>query len=115
MRELHSGHDGGVLDAHGMVQFISFLQTAQDGDRLLHAGLGYVDGLEAALERRVFLHVFAVLAKSGGANGTQLATCQGRLEHVRSVDRTFGCARSNQCVQFVDKQDDLPLCVFDLP
>ena len=63
--------------------------------------------LEAALERRVLLDVFAVFVERGRADGAQFAARQRRLQHVRGVHRAFGRARAHQRVQFVDEQNDL--------
>ena len=61
--------------------------------------------LEAAREGRVLLDVLAVLVERGGADALDFAAGQGRLEHVRGVDRPFRAARADQRVQLVDEQD----------
>jgi len=69
--------------------------------------LGHLDGLEAALERGVLLHVLAVLLQGGRPDGLQLPASQHRLEDARGVDRTLGCTRTDQGVDLVDEQDDV--------
>ena len=113
VRERGRGHDGRVLDAHVVVLLVAIFQAAQDGDGVLDVGLAHVDDLEAALEGRVLLDVFAVLVERGGADGAQLAARQGRLEHVAGVDGAFGRARADQRVQLVDEEDDLAVRFLD--
>ncbi len=43
----------------------------------------------------------------------QLTTCQHRLEHVPGVDGPFTLSGSDNGMQFVDKQQNLPLTVVD--
>ena len=51
----------GVLDLDLVVRLVALLQTAQDGDRVLHRGLADEDLLEAALQRGILLDVLAEL------------------------------------------------------
>jgi hypothetical protein len=64
--------------------------------------------LETALEGGVLFHVLAVLVQGGGADGLQLAAGQHRLEDRGGVDRAFGGTGTDQGVQLVDEQDDVP-------
>ena len=96
-----------------MVQFVSFLQAAQNRDRVFHRGLGDQDWLKAPFKRGVLLDIFAIFVERGGADCAQLAASQRRLQHVRRVHRAFGRARAHQRVQFVDEQDDLPVGLGD--
>ena len=73
-----------------------------------------IHDLEAPFQRRILLDVLAILIEGGCADSAQLAARQRRLEHVRSIDSTFGCARTHQGVQFVDEQDDLPVRLFNI-
>ena len=98
-----------VLDAHAVVHLVALLQAAQDGDGVLHRGLAHQHRLEAALQRRVLLHVLAVLVEGGGAHHAQFAPCQHGLQHVGSVDGTLGRARRPPGVHLVDEGDDLAL------
>ncbi len=65
------------------------------------------DRLEAALEGAVLLDVLAVLVERGGADGLDLAARQGRLQHVRGVDRALGGAGADQRVELVEEEDDV--------
>ena len=52
---------------------------------------------------------FPIFVECGGADSSQLAARQGRLEHVGGVHGAFSGAGANQGVQLVDEQDDLAL------
>src|SRR6185437_5530577 len=95
------------------MDFVFFLQPAEDCNGVLDVWLAYVNDLETALERSIFLDVLAILVQGGCANGAQLAACQRRLQHVGSINGAFGGASADQRVQFVNKENDLALRVFD--
>src|SRR5256714_6387028 len=114
VRESRRRDDGRVLDADAVVQFVAFFQSAEDGDCVLHARLADEDGLEATLERRVLLDVLLILVQRRRADAAQLAARERGLEHVRRVNRAFGCARADERVQLVNEEDDLPLRVLNL-
>ncbi len=113
MRKSRGRDDGRIFDAHAVMHFILFFQPAQNRNRVFHVRLAHENDLEAAFERRIFLDVLAIFVERGGADGAQLSASQRRLQHVRGVDRAFGGARADQCVQLVDEEDDLSLRVFD--
>src|SRR5437879_13750013 len=96
-----------------MVNFVALLRAAQDGDRVFYRWLAHVDGLKTAFQRRVFLDVLAVFVERSSANGTQLATGQGGLQHVGRVNGAFSGARADQRMQFVDEEEDLSYRVSD--
>jgi len=67
VRKSGGGQDGGVLDAHAVMNFVAVLEAAEDRDGVLHAGFGHKNRLEAALECRILLDVLFVLVDGGGA------------------------------------------------
>ncbi len=97
-----------------MVNFVFFAQTTQDGDGVFHRRLAYEHRLESPLQRGILLDVFAILVERRGANRTQFAAGQRRLQHVGSIDCAFGSACADQGVQLVDKQNDLSLRLLNL-
>src|SRR5579872_7531356 len=97
-----------------MVDFIPLAQPAQDRDRILDRRFADHHRLEAALESRVLFDVLAVFVKRGGADRVQFTAREHRLEHVRSVHRTFGGPGADDGVQFVDEQYDVALALRDL-
>lgn len=70
---------------------IPFSEASQDGDGRGDAGLVNIDLLEASLQGRVLLNVLAVLIKGGGANASQLATPQHRLQQVACKQTADHC------------------------
>ena len=54
MRERGGRDQCRILDANAMMHFIAFLETAQDGDGILHAWLFDHDWLEASFEAASF-------------------------------------------------------------
>jgi hypothetical protein len=97
-----------------VVHLVALLQAAQDGDRVFHRGLAHVHRLEAPLERRVLLHVLAVLVERGRAHHVQLAPRQRRLQHVGGVHRPLRRSGAHKGVQLVNEHDVLPLGARDL-
>ncbi len=70
--------------------------------------------LEAPLQRRVLLDIFAILVERGRADAVQLAAGQRRLQQIAGVHRAFGFAGADQRVHLVDEQDDLARGLLDL-
>ena len=97
-----------------MVGLETLLQSAQDADGVLHVRGGDHDGLEAALQRLVLLHVQAMLGQGGRADAVQLAARQHGLEHVARVAGPLGLAGADDGVDLVDEEDDPPLAGLDL-
>ena len=109
MRKLRRRDQGRVEDAHAVMDLVTLLQPAQDGDGVLDARLIDDDRLETAFQRGVLFDVLAVFVERGRADGAQFAARELGLEQVGRVHRTLRRARADDGVQFVDEQDDLPL------
>ena len=90
-----------------MVRLVAVAQALEDLDRVAERGLGDLDRLEPALERRVLLDVLAVLVERGGTDGLELTAGQHRLEDAGGVDRALGGTRTHEGVDLVDEQDDV--------
>ncbi len=107
VRKLGGGHQGRVLDLHALVVgFVARLETAEDGDRVVDAWFVDVDRLKAAFEGRVLFDVLAIFVERGGADATQLAAGQRRLEQVGRIAAALGRAGTDDGVQLVDEQND---------
>ena len=89
-----------------MVLLVLLLEAAQDGDRVLHAGLVDEDRLEAPRECGILLDMLAVFVERGRADAVQLATGERGLQEVRRVHRAVRLAGADQRVHFVDEEDD---------
>ena len=103
------GDDGGIGDAHAVMDLVFLLDAAQDRDRVLDRRLADEDGLEAPRQRRVLLDMFAVFVERGGADAMQFAARQRRLQQVGGVHRAVRLAGADQRVHLVDEQDDVAL------
>ena len=92
-----------------MVRLIALLEPAQNRDRVLHGRLAHEHGLKAALKRRIFFYMFAILVERRGTHHAEFATREHRLEHIAGVHRAFGFARADDGVQLVNEHHELPL------
>ena len=104
-------HDGkaahGVRDDDAVKVLIIAAHALEDLDAVVDARLGHRDGLEAALERRVFFDVLAVLGKRRRADDLDLTAREGGLEDVGGVHAALGVTRADDVVHLVDDEDDV--------
>ncbi len=96
------------------MNLVTLAQSAKDAYRVLDRRFADLYRLETALQRGIFLDVLPVLVQRRGANHVQLAAREHGFQHVGGVHRTFGRARTDDGVQLVDEEHDLPLSVGDL-
>src|SRR5208282_6395211 len=96
------------------MHFVTLFEAAQNGNSVFDIGLANENNLEAALQGRIFLNMFAVLVERSSANRAEFATSQSWLKHVGRVHRPLSRACTNQRMQLVDEQDDLPGGIFNL-
>ena len=99
-----------VLDSfigigHRVEFLVAFLDAEQNPRSVLFVWRGNLDGLEAALERPVFLDGFAVLGRRGRADALDFAARKGRFQDIGGVERTFRRSRADQRVQLIDEDD----------
>ena len=66
-------NQGLIGNFEAVVSFVAILETAQNFDRVDNGRLAHHDRLEATLQGRVALDVFAVLIKSGGTDALKFA------------------------------------------
>ena len=97
-----------------MVVLIAFLQASQDGDGAFLVGLVDHHDLESAFQGFIFLKVFLVLVEGCGTDAAKIATGQCGLEDVGGIHRAAALAGTHQCVNLVDEQDNLALCLGNL-
>ena len=72
-----------------MEDFISFLQSTKDGNRIFYGRLVYQYLLETTLQSGILLNILAVLVKRGCADDLYLAAAQCRLQDIRSIRCTL--------------------------
>ena len=92
-----------------MVQFVFFLDPAQDADRIFDRWLRHHHRLEAAGKGCVLFHIFAVLIQRGGTYAVQLTPRQRWLDQIGRIHRAIGFACADKGVHLVDEQDDLAI------
>ena len=108
------GDDSAIGDAHTVVRLVAFLESTQNGDRVLDARLIDVYRLEAPLERRILFDVLTVFVERSRTHHAQLSPREHRLEHVAGIHRAFSLAGSHQRVHLVDEDDEPALAAGDL-
>ena len=99
------GYQSLIGDFQPVVLLIALPQAPQDFDGVDHGGLTHHYGLEAPLQRRIALNVFAVFVEGGGTDALQLAAGQGWFENVGRIDGAFGGPGPDQGVNLIDHQD----------
>ena len=97
-----------------MIDFVSLLQPAEDGNRVLHCGLIHHDRLETALQGGVLLNVHAVLLESRRADAVQLAAGQHGLEHIAGIHRAVGLAGADDRMQLINEKQNLAVASLDV-
>ena len=106
MRQRRGGDNRGIGDAHAMVQFVFFLETAQDRDGVGDRRLGDEHRLEAAGQRGILFDMLAIFVERGRADAMEVAPRESRFQKVRCVHRAVRLAGANERVHFVDEEDN---------
>ncbi|MNZ90104.1 hypothetical protein D3C78_1090580 [compost metagenome] len=84
----------------------------KDLNRFIHGWLIDRNRLETTFQCRILLNIFAIFIKRCSTDTLQLTTCQCRFQNVGGIDSAFCTTRTDQCVQFVDEQDNVA-CLTD--
>ncbi|MMZ58759.1 hypothetical protein D1872_207500 [compost metagenome] len=84
----------------------------KDLNRFIHGWLIDRNRLETTLQRRILLNIFAVFIKCCSTDALQLSASKCRFQNVGGINRAFCTARTDQCVQLVDEQDNVA-CLAD--
>ena len=91
-----------------MVGLVTIPQPLEDGNGFFHTGFFDFHRLKTAFQSGVFLNVLAVLFNGGSTDSLQLATRQHGLQNRGSVNRAFCRPRTDQGMNLIDEQDDVP-------
>ena len=67
--------------------------------------------METTFEGFVLLEILLVLVECRGTDGSEFASSQGRFQDVGCIHGTGRPAGSDQCVNFIDKQDNLAVAL----
>ncbi len=85
--------------------FVALANTLDHLHRLLFVRRGNLYGLEAALQRAIFLHRLAVFARRCRANALNLSARERGFQNVGGVQRAFRGTGAHEGVQLVDEHD----------
>ncbi len=102
-----SSDQGGVLDLHAVMGFVSLLQPTQNRNRVFDRWFADVDRLKTPFQRSIFFDVLAILIQSRGTDAMEFAAGQSRFEQVGGIAAAFRRTRADDGMQFVDEQNDL--------
>ena len=94
-----------------MVRLVLIAQALQDEEGIIQRRFIDLHRLETTLQRGILFDVLAVLIQGGSTDGLQLAAGQLGLEQRSGVDGTFGSTGTDEGVDLVDEQDDVPALV----
>ncbi|CDC75919.1 putative uncharacterized protein [Candidatus Colimorpha enterica] len=101
------------MDLYAVVDFIFFLQPAEDGYRVLDRGLRDHDRLETSFKGGILFDILAGFVEGRCAYAVQLASCKHRLEQVAGIHCAVGLACADYCMKLIDEEDDLPFARFN--
>ena len=99
-------HDCRVSNFDAVVNFILFLQTAQNSNRVFDARFVDDHFLETAFQSRIFFDVLSVFVQGRRTDHMQFAARKSGLEHVAGIHCTFCLTGADHCMDFVNKQND---------
>jgi len=85
--------------------FVALANTLNHLHSLLFVRRGNLHGLEAALQRAVFLHRLAVFARCCCANALNLSAGERGFQNVGGIERAFRGTGAHERVQLVDEHD----------
>ena len=89
-----------------MENFVSFLKTSQNRDRIFDRRLVDHNRLKTTLQSGIFFDIFSVLVERGRADAMQFAPRKHRLQEVARVHSAVRFARADYGMKFVDEQND---------
>ena len=91
-----------------MVRLVFIADAHKYRDCLVLARLADRDGLKAALERGILFDMLTVFFERGCTDDLHLAAGKRGLQNIRGIDRTFRRACTDERMQFVYKENDIP-------
>ena len=90
-----------------MVDFVAFLEASKNCDRVLDAWLVHHHRLEPALQSGVLFDILPVFVKRRRPDRAEFAARELGLEKIRGIHRALGGTRTDDGVEFVNKENDL--------
>ena len=107
-------HQSIIVDAHTVVYFVAFFQSAQDRDRILYSRFIHQDWLETPLKSRILFNILTIFIKCCRADTVKLAPGQHRFQQVAGIHAAFRLSCTDNGMKFVDKEDDPAFGLTDL-
>ena len=107
--QLYGSNDGIVFDAHVVMIFITFFQSAKNGDGAERIRLVDHHNLETSFQSFVFFKILLVFVQSRCPDRTEFPTRQRRLEDVGGIHRSFAFPGAYQRMNLVDEQNDVAI------
>mmetsp|Transcript_9673 Transcript_9673/g.25816 ORF Transcript_9673/g.25816 Transcript_9673/m.25816 type:complete len:299 (-) Transcript_9673:290-1186(-) len=105
-RQLCSGHQSCIPDAHPVMKLVLFSETTQNADSVIDGWLWNKDLLKATLKSGICLYMLSVFLQSSCPNASQLASREHGLEQICRVDCAFSFSGAHHRVQLIDEQYD---------
>ena len=107
-------NDRSVGDPDAVVELVLLLEAAQDRDRIGHRRFADEHRLEAPLERRILLDIFAIFVERRRSDAVKLTAAQRWFQEVAGVHRALGLPGADDGVNLVDEEDDVAFGLADL-
>ena len=101
-----SSHNRRVGNFDTMMNFVLFLQTAQNSNRVFDARFVDDHFLETTFQSGIFFDVLSVLVQGCRTDHMQFTAGKCRFEHVAGIHCTFCLTGTYHCMDFIDKQND---------
>ncbi len=100
-------HDGGIFDAHAVVDFEFLFETAQDGDGIVNGRFADCDGLETPGQRGVLsrrsISIFGRVVASMQRSSPRASAGLSMLARINGAFRSAG---ADESVELIDEADD---------
>ena len=97
-----------------MEHFVPLLESSENSNAVFHCRFVHQHRLKTPLQCCVFFNILPVFVQRRRTDTMEFPSCQQRLQKVSRIHGAFGFSRTNDSVQFVNKQNDFPLALFDL-
>ena len=104
---------GIIRNLNVVVFLVLWPQALQNVESNLWRRLIHLNGSKPPFQGRIGFDMLLVLVQGSRPDRLQFATGQGRLQNVGSIDGPLGPTGTDQGVQFINEEDDVPI-ILDL-
>src|SRR5690554_5983111 len=109
MRKRRRRNQSPVLNLHTVKNLIPFFKASKYRYGILNVGFGYRNRLKTSFKNCIFFDIFPIFVNSGGADTMEFASCEHGFKYISRIHCAFGSSRSDNVMQFVNKQENLPV------